>query len=71
MAKAFSVSVSGARTPTDHAAGFNAALDKALDQASRRIGTGEFTVDVQFWAKISVTNPGTIQQYGVTLTPRG
>ncbi len=71
MPKSLSVRVPASKAATDHAAGFNAALDKALAGASRRFGTGTFTVDVEFWAVIEVTNPGTIQQYGATLTPRG
>lgn len=71
MPKSLTAKVAASRVATDHAAGFNAALDRALAGASRRFGTGEFQVNVEFWAEIQVTNPGTIQQYCVTLTPRG
>ena len=53
-----------------HSAGFDAALDKALLNASRLGKKGVFTINVEFWAEIKVTNPGQIQQYGVTLTAR-
>ena len=54
-----------------HSAGFDAALDKALLAASKLGKKGVFNVNVEFWAEIKVTNPGQIQQYCVTLTPRG
>jgi len=55
-----------------HSSGFDAALDKALLAASDLgLGQGSFTVNVEFWAEIEITNPGQIQQYGVTLTPQG
>jgi hypothetical protein len=54
-----------------HSAGFDAALDKALLAASKLGKKGVFDVTVEFWAEIKVTNPGQIQQYCVTLTPRG
>jgi hypothetical protein len=54
-----------------HSAGFDAALDKALDNASILGKPGDYTVTVTFWAEIEVTNPGQIQQYGVTLSPSG
>jgi hypothetical protein len=53
-----------------HSAGFDAALDQALLAASE-LGLGSFTVNVEFWAEIEVTNPGTIHEYGVTITPQG
>ena len=65
------VAVSARELVPSHSAGFDAALDQALAKASDTIGTGEFNVDVQFWAVIEVTNPGQIQQYGVTLTTQG
>jgi hypothetical protein len=61
--------VAAQRVATSHSAGFDAALDKALAGASR-LGKGKFRVNVEFWADIEVTNPGTIQQYGVTISPR-
>jgi hypothetical protein len=70
MAKGLSRKVAATRAATDHAAGFNAALDKALRDASRGFSPGQHAVNVDFWAEIEVTNPGTIQQYGVTLTPK-
>jgi hypothetical protein len=56
---------------TDHAAGWNAALDKALANASTKFDKGPHTVTVQFWAEIEVTNPGTIHNYCVSLIPQG
>jgi hypothetical protein len=57
--------------PVDHAAAWNAALDKALLNASKQFSEGEHQVNVQFWAEMQVVNPGTIQNYCVTLTPHG
>ena len=70
MAKILNAKVAAAKVATSHSAGFDAALDKALLAASK-LGTGVFDVNVEFWAEIKVTNPGQIQQYGVTLTPKG
>lgn len=58
------------KVTASHSAGFDAALDKALANASK-LGKGTFNVTVEFWAEIKVVNPGTIQQYCVTLSPRG
>lgn len=63
--------VAVAKVTASHSAGFDAALDKALLNASKLGQRGVFNVNVEFWAEIKVTNPGQIQQYGVTLTPRG
>ena len=74
MAKAprsLTAKVAASRAATDHAAGWNAALDKALANASSRFEKGTHQVNVEFWAEIVVTNPGTIQNYCVTLTPHG
>jgi len=63
-----------AKVPAPHAshsAGFDAALDEALRNASILGKPGDYTVTVEFWAEIHVTNPGQIQQYGVTLSPSG
>jgi hypothetical protein len=65
MAKILNAKVAAAKVATSHSA-----LDKALLAASK-LGTGVFDVNVEFWAEIKVTNPGQIQQYGVTLTPKG
>ena len=62
-----------AKVPAPHAshsAGFDAALNQALHDASGLGEPGNYTVTVQFWAEVRVTNPGQIQQYGVTLSPR-
>jgi hypothetical protein len=62
-----------AKVPAPHAShseGFDKALDAALDRASELGKKGVFEVDVQFFAEINVTNPGQIQQYGVTLSQR-
>ena len=61
-----------AKVPAPHAshsAGFDAALDEALRNASILGKPDHYTVAVEFWAEIEVTNPGQIQQYGVTLSP--
>ncbi len=54
-----------------HSEGFDAALDEALQNASILGRPGDYTVTVTFWADITVTNPGQIQHYGVTLSPSG
>jgi hypothetical protein len=71
MAKNLNVKVAAAKVDASHSTGFDAALDKALAAAAGKLGTGVYDVNVEFWATIKVTNPGQIQQYGVTLTPRG
>jgi len=53
-----------------HSAGFDAALQEALRLASGLGDPGNYTVAVEFWAEVKVTNPGQIQQYGVTLSQR-
>jgi hypothetical protein len=63
--------VASAKVVASHSEGFDAALDKALLNASKLGRKGVFEVNIEFWAEIRVTNPGQIQQYGVTLTPRG
>ena len=63
--------VAAAKVTASHTTGWNEALDKALANASKLGQKGVFNVDVEFWAEIKVTNPGTIQQYGVTLKPKG
>jgi hypothetical protein len=62
--------VAATKVVASHSAGFDAALDKALLNASTLGKRGVFNVNVEFWAEIRVTNPGQIQQYGVTLTPK-
>ncbi len=54
-----------------HHEGWNKALDAALADASGLGRKGPQEVDVHFWLIIDVTNPGTIQGYGVTLNPKG
>jgi hypothetical protein len=63
--------VAVAKVTASHSAGWDEALDKALAGASKLGQKGVFNVDVEFWAEIKVTNPGTIQAYCVSLTPRG
>lgn len=63
--------VTAAKVTASHSEGWDEALDKALANASKLGQKGVFNVDVEFWAEIKVTNPGTIQQYCVTLTPKG
>ena len=70
----FSRNVAAEDVAASHSAGFDAALDKALlaaGELAEELETDTFTVNVEFWAEIKVTNPGQIQQYGVTLTPQG
>jgi hypothetical protein len=51
-----------------HSAGFDLALANALSKLERKWGVGEYpNVRVQFAADITVTNPGTIDTYIVTL----
>jgi hypothetical protein len=52
-----------------HHVGFDKALKDALDKASGLGDPGTYEVDVQFGATVEVVNPGTIQQYKVTLNP--
>ena len=62
-----------AKVPAPHAshsAGFDAALKEALRNASGLGKPNDYTVTVEFWAEIKVTNPGQIQHYGVTLSER-
>lgn len=70
MPKVLKVKVSAGRTgvPASHSSGWDAALDKALAQASKKLGTGSYRVNVEYWADVEVTNPGQILGYGVTLT---
>ncbi|HVA29958.1 MAG TPA: hypothetical protein VMU58_01690 [Gaiellaceae bacterium] len=70
MPKVLKVKVSAGRTgvPASHSSGWDAALDKALEQASTKLGAGSYRVNVEYWADVEVTNPGQILGYGVTLT---
>jgi hypothetical protein len=54
--------------PRSHSHGWDTALEEALEAASKNLGTGEYDIEVEFWAKVKVTNPGQIFAYGVTLT---
>ena len=54
--------------PPSHSHGWDTALEEALAEASKNLGTGEYHIEVEFWAKVQVTNPGQIFAYGVTLT---
>jgi hypothetical protein len=47
--------------------GFDAALEKALGQLSKQIGTGEYSVAVRFELDVEVTNPGKVGFIKVTL----
>jgi hypothetical protein len=51
-----------------HSHGWDTALEEALEHASKNLGTGEYDIEVEFWAHVKVTNPGQIFAYGVTLT---
>ncbi len=70
MPKSVKVKVSAGRmgVPASHDSGWNAALDKALEKASKNLGTGTYRINVEYWADVEVTNPGQILGYGVTLT---
>jgi hypothetical protein len=70
MAKSVKVKVAVPRAgvPVAHSHGWDTALEKALAQASRSLGTGKYRINVEFWADAEVTNPGQIFAYGVTLT---
>jgi hypothetical protein len=52
----------------DHHRGFNDALEQALTQLSKDVGTGQYAVDVHFHAEVDVSNPGNVGFYAVTLT---
>lgn len=51
-----------------HHHGFDRAFEAALQQLSSEIGTGEYSVHVEFGADVEVTNPGKVGFYKVTLT---
>jgi hypothetical protein len=44
----------------NYSKGFDAALEKALGQLSKEIGTGEYSVEVRFALDVKVTNPGKV-----------
>jgi hypothetical protein len=69
MAKRINAKVTAPRAgfPTSHSHGWDAALDKALAQASKNLGTGKYRINVEYWADVEVTNPGQILSYGVTV----
>ncbi len=50
-----------------HSKGWDLALERAVAGA-RRFGQGSHNVNVEFSAVVSVTNPGQIESYVVTLT---
>jgi len=52
----------------NHHEGFNEALELALKQLSKDVGTGEYTVRVEFEAQVTVKNPGSIGFYTVKLS---
>jgi hypothetical protein len=52
-----------------HAAGWNAALDDALSKTHWRPLGEHDNVRVEFLAKVHVTNPGSIVEYCIRLTP--
>jgi len=70
MAKSISARVAAPKdgVPTAHSRSWDAALDKALAQASRRLGTGTYRINVEFWGDAEVTNPGQIWPTAVTIT---
>lgn len=51
-----------------HHEGFDEALEKALSQLSEEVGTGSYSVQVQFEAEVEVSNPGKITGYTITLS---
>jgi hypothetical protein len=70
MPKSFKTHVNpGQRgAPHAHSSEWDAALEQALEQASKNLGVGKYRIEVEFWADVEVTNPGQIFSYGVTLT---
>jgi hypothetical protein len=52
----------------DHHKGFNDALEQALSQLSKDVGTGTYSVKVDLEAEVNVENPGSIGFYTVKLT---
>ncbi len=52
----------------DHHKGFNDALELALSQLSKDVGTGTYTVKVEFEAQVEVSNPGAIGFYTIKLS---
>jgi hypothetical protein len=70
MPKSFKhqVAVEHGGEPHSHSHGWDTALEEALAQASKNLGTGEYDIEVEFWAHVKVTNPGQIFAYGVKLT---
>jgi hypothetical protein len=69
--RSLTAKIPASRVATDHVAGWNTALEEALLNASDAFEPGEYAVTVEFWAEIVVKNPGTIQNYCVSLTPHG
>jgi hypothetical protein len=70
MADSIKIKVNAGRVgvPASHSSGWDAALDKALANASKNLGTGSYRINVEYWADVEVTNPGQILAYGVTVT---
>jgi hypothetical protein len=54
-----------------HSAGWNAALDDALSKTHWRPVGEHDDVRVEFFAKVRVTNPGSIVEYAARLIPPG
>jgi hypothetical protein len=52
----------------EHHKGFDDAMELALSQLSKDVGTGTYTVKVEFEAQVEVSNPGSIGFYTVKLT---
>jgi hypothetical protein len=48
--------------------GFDRAFKQALAQLSHEIGTGDYSVSVEFSADVKVSNPGVVGWWAVTLT---
>jgi hypothetical protein len=48
--------------------GFDRALKQALSQLSSEVGTGNYSVTVEFEADVEVSNPGSIGFFKVRLT---
>jgi len=48
--------------------GFDRAFKQALSQLSSEIGTGNYSVSVEFSADVKVTNPGVVGWWAVTMT---
>jgi hypothetical protein len=59
--------VPGKEYGKDYHRGFDAALEKALGQLSKEVGTGDYSVEVRFQLDVEVSNPGKVGYIKVRL----